>query len=184
MKKNLLIILFFALFNSCTKQYNEDFAVGQDEQLNQSIEQEKHIEKSLTQANKIISLKEKENISSYIQRRNWDMQEKNGIYFQITKQGEGENINDNDIVSIKYDCFLLNGQRYGQKKTENQTFNAKTDTQIPFGLLMAVKNLKNKSQSRIIIPSNLAFVISDQGEKINQNNTLVYIVEIIKIEKQ
>lgn len=184
MKKYLFIILSSLLLVSCTKQYNEDFAVGQNEQLNKSIEQEKQIEKSLTQANKIISLKEKENISSYIERRKWNMQEKNGIYYQITKQGVGENITDSNIVSLRYDCYLLNGQRYGQTKTQQQTFNAKADTQVPFGLLMAVKNLRNKSQARIIIPSNLAFSTSEDGEKLKQNNTLVYIVEVTNVEKQ
>ncbi len=162
----------------CSKTYNEDFAVGQNQQESLAKEQYKNIEKSFTKANEIINLKEKENILSYIERRGWNMEEKHGVYIQVTKQGDGKIITDSSIVSISYDCYLLNGQRYGYPDTQQDTFNVQGDTNIPFGLFSAVKNLKKNSQARIIIPSNLSFIISDDGEKVSSDNTLIYVIEI------
>ncbi|MGP1514971.1 MAG: FKBP-type peptidyl-prolyl cis-trans isomerase [Bacteroidales bacterium] len=182
MKQCLFFILCSLAFVNCSKHYNEDFAVGQDEQANKEIKNQQKLEQSFTQANKIINLKEKENIFSYIDRRGWKMKEQNGIYLQIVRKGEGCRVKDSSIVKIDYDCFLLNGRRYGTTKKQSIAFNVRGDTRIPFGLMSAMKNLQNHSQVRIIIPSNLAFTISDNGEKISQDNTLIYLVKILEIK--
>ena len=178
MKNCFLVILMVFIFLSCGNKYNEEFAVGRNEQENVAVQREKSIEKSLTMANEIISVKEKQSILSYIERRGWNMENKSGIYVQITKQGEGKVIDDSCIMAVKYDCFLINGQRYGNSSSQTDTFNVRGDTKIPFGLMSAVKGMQKKTQARIIIPSNLAFTISDEGEKFSQDNTLIYIVEI------
>ncbi|MBR1627457.1 MAG: FKBP-type peptidyl-prolyl cis-trans isomerase [Bacteroidales bacterium] len=178
MKKYLLVILCCVLICSCTKKYNEDFAVGQNEEINKITEQRQQLDESFAKANTVINLKEKENILGYIERRGWEMQEKNGVYIQITKNGNGKIINDSDIVAVNYDCYLLNGQRYGSTSSQTDTFFVGGDTKIPFGLLSAVKNLRYGTQARVIIPSDVAFAVSEQGEKINQSNTLIYIIEI------
>ncbi len=174
----IMLLIFVA---SCTKKYNEDFAVGQNEQQNQTIEAQKKVEQSFTKANQIINIKEKENIQAYIKRNNWQMSDKNGVYFQLLRNGNGKQINDSSIVSVACDVFLLNGSRYGEKN-QKMTFNIKGDTQVPFGVMTAVKGLKDKSKLRVIIPSNLAFTISQEGEKIEQDNTLIYIIDILEVK--
>ncbi|MBO6117640.1 MAG: FKBP-type peptidyl-prolyl cis-trans isomerase [Bacteroidales bacterium] len=178
-----LILLSFCCFISCSKGYNEDFAVGRDEKSNEADQRNKQLQKSLENANKIINIKETENILSYIDRRKWNMQHKDGVYLQIVREGVGDFIQSGDIVTMQYDCFLLNGTKINDSSDNVITFSAKGDTKVPFGVISAVKYMKNNTSARLIIPSELAFELTDEGEKQSSNNTLIYIIDIKDVQK-
>ncbi|MBQ7984829.1 MAG: FKBP-type peptidyl-prolyl cis-trans isomerase [Bacteroidales bacterium] len=184
MKRIFCVLILIAVFCSCGKRnYNEDFAQGADEELNRQKEREQMMEESFRQANHVINYKEQENIKSFINRRKWNAEYRNGIWIEVLSQGKGEKeITEDNTVTILYTCMLLNGGKCSSDSVEEKTFNVKGDTQVPFGLITAVKMLKKHSKARIIIPSALNFFISKDGEKISDNNTLIYTVEIKEVK--
>lgn len=181
--KFIAIIVFFVLLSSCSKSPNEDFAVGRNEQENLQKEKQHKIENSLTEANKIVSAKERDRINSYAERRNVSLEEYSGVYFYENKVGNGVSIVDDNIVTVKYKCEYLNGKIVEFEEKENtKIFKVGADTDVVFGLKVAVKKLSKGSKAIVIIPDNLAFWLNDQGEKIKASATLVYDLEIIDVK--
>jgi FKBP-type peptidyl-prolyl cis-trans isomerase len=182
--KRLTYILILFMFFSCTKKYNEDFAVGQNEQVNKEQAKDKKIDSCLTEANRIITQKEEQRIESYVKRRNWQIENHSGVYVQIIKRGQGKRIiEDNSTVSIEYEKELLSGETETSSKNKGKKeFKEKGDVNIEEGLLIGIKGMQKGCQARVIIPSNLAFVINDDGEKIEANNTIIYTIKIIDIK--
>lgn len=176
-----ILLLIILAFCSC-KKYNEDYAVGQNEKENEQIAKQEQIKQAMTNANKVINAKEEENIRAYIERRHWQMREDGGVFYEIISEGKGKKIVDINKVTIKYDCTLLSGEKYNQTKDNQISFLVKGDTGVPFGLLSIMKKLKLTSKARVIVPSSLAFTLDEDGGKISENNTLIYILEVVNIK--
>lgn len=77
---------------------------------------------------------------------------------------------------------MLSGEKYNQTKDNQISFLVKGDTGVPFGLLSIMKKLKLTSKARVIVPSSLAFTLDEDGGKISENNTLIYILEVVNIK--
>lgn len=179
----IVIFLFVIFFTSCSKSPNEDFAVGRNEQENIQKEKQQKVENSLTEANKIVSAKERERIKSYAERRNITLEEYSGVYFFENRKGNCETIKDNNIVSVRYKCEYLNGEIVEFEGKENtKTFKVSADTDVVFGMKIGVKKLSKGSKAVVIVPDNLAFWLNEQGEKIKASATLVYDLEIIDVK--
>jgi FKBP-type peptidyl-prolyl cis-trans isomerase len=181
--KKILYILIVVVFASCTKGYNEDYAVGKNDKENQEKEQQAKIDTSLMKVNEVMMQKEINRINAYISRRGWKMQNYSGVFVQITKRGQGQMINDKNIVTIEYECGLLNGDNvYSSKDNGKKVFRVGGDTQVEKGLMIAMKLLNKSSQANIIIPSNLAYGMNGDGEKIPASNPIVYKVKVIEVK--
>lgn len=182
-KKNIVFYLFLAvLFISCSKSYNEDFAVGQNEKQNEADKQDKQMENAFATANKIINLKEKENIISYFEREKLPYSEYKGVYIGILKHGNGQKITQSNNVIIEYSYKMLDAQNTNYSKVKTITVNAKGDTQLPYGLIISLQALKQNSQAMVIIPSTLNYTINDEGEKEKSANILICKVKVLKVK--
>jgi FKBP-type peptidyl-prolyl cis-trans isomerase FkpA len=171
------------MFFSCTKKYNEDFAVGQNEKDNQEQEKDKKIDSCLTEANRIMTQKEEQRIYAYAKRRNWKIENHSGVYVQVTKQGQGKKIEENSIVSIEYEKEVLGEEKdKSLKNSGKKVIKEKGDVNIEEGLLIGINGMQKGGQARVIIPSNLAYMINDDGEKIESNNAIIYTIKIIDIK--
>ena len=184
-KSHLLFALSVALITvSCSKSYNEDYAVGRNEAENEAKQRQQNIENALTGANKIISAKEQQRISAYIQRRGLSMTEYSGVFLQQTKKGNGKEITNDNTVTLKVKCQYLNEEvpDFFTKEKEQITFKVDGDTEVSFGLKTAVKKLSQGSKAIVIVPDNLAFWLDENGEKQEASATLVYEIEVLKVE--
>lgn len=192
-------IFFFpiVMLLSCSSGTNEDYAVGKNPVENVLKAKQNQINTSLTNANKIISDREKQRIESFTNRRGWQMKEVAGIYLQVIEEGRGE-ITNRNIVTIEYNSYYLNGQSADEfNQNENKkiqkfsndtvsqnnrkTFSLQGDTYVVYGLTFAMPYLKNHSSARVIVPDNLAFYMDDNGEKIKANATLVYELKVLDV---
>ncbi len=193
-------IVLIITCNACSKQSEtEEYAKGRNPYQSAIDEKNKQLDKSFASANKIISDKEKQRIQAFISRRSWNMKEMNGIYIEETHKGVGNIINENDIVTIIYKSYYINGScaddfnktetntqqttfSNKQKKDSNTlTFNVSGDTRVVYGLIYAVKHLTEGSAARVIVPDNLAFYLDDNGEKVKANATLIYEIKVKKV---
>ncbi|MBR1769572.1 MAG: FKBP-type peptidyl-prolyl cis-trans isomerase [Bacteroidales bacterium] len=209
-RRNILSILYLGVLisalaltlSACKKSINEDYAAGKNPAQAEFENNQARIKNTMTNANKIISEKEKERIKNYIQRRKWNLKETGGIFLEQTQEGVGALISEKNSVTLKYTSFYLNGNsasEFNESKSKNQSdnnnfnnkdlkkenniknFNVNGDTDVVFGLLIAVKHLKNKSKARVIVPDNLAFYTDENGEKIQAHASLVYEIEILEV---
>lgn len=142
------------------------------------------LKERLISANKIFIGTENEMINDFIKRYNWDMKISNsGLRYNIYKKNNNiikpklEN-----IVTIAYQTSLLNGNViYSSKENGLKTFTigkAEVEKGLEEGLLM----MSLGEKAKFIIPSYLAFGLIGDQNKIPRNATLIYDVELLKIE--
>lgn len=105
-----LIALSVCLLCACTRSYQEEDLSSCLSQAAEQAEKEKlSQEEKLMEANKVMLKKEQERIASYISRRGWDMEQKEGVYVQKLTKGNGKAFVQGDKVKVQYDCELLTG---------------------------------------------------------------------------
>lgn len=106
-----------------------------------------------------------------------------GLKYVILQEGQGENADSNDIVTVHYSGFLMDGKKFDSSVERDDPFilTLGRNSVIP-GWEEGLTLLKKGSKAKLIIPSNLAYGERDMGV-IPPNSTLIFDVEILDIKK-
>lgn len=132
---------------------------------------------NMINANKIISQSEDTKISSYIERRGWDMKQlPNGEYLQEVEKGKGGAIDFEDTISVSYSVSFLTGTTVYPHEEETFVVGQHKPT---VGLDRAVLELHHGSKARLILPSSLGYGVVGDGDKIPGRAVLVYELEVL-----
>lgn len=172
---NILSVLAIVIvFLSCDRSTNS--------KSQQQIDKES-ISESLIEINRELLSQESAMIDDYVKRNNLDViKTGTGLRYQIFENGEGEYINKGDIVTLKYDLYLLNGELlYSSNNDGYKTFRVGRGG-VESGLEEVVLNLKKNSVSILIIPSYLAHGLVGDGNKIPPQAILVYKLKVIDVK--
>lgn len=105
-----------------------------------------------------------------------------GLQYEIVKEGDGPTPNRGDRVTVHYTGKLIDGTVFDSsvERGEPATFGV---TQVIPGWVEALQMMKTGSQWRLYIPSKLAYGPNGAGGVIGPNATLIFDVELIKIEE-
>jgi FKBP-type peptidyl-prolyl cis-trans isomerase FkpA len=172
MRKNIslagLLCAVFFLFFSCTGT-----------KTNNSEEQDSE---KLMELNKAMVNAEQEAINSYIQRYGYTMQEtKTGLHIMHVKEGKGLHPGMKSDVTIAYKVTLLDGSYcYSSDSSGALTFRL-GESDEPGGLQEGLLQMKEGGKALMIIPSWLGYGLTGDGNKIGNNQSLVYSVELLKV---
>lgn len=106
---------------------------------------------------------------------------KDGVYYQIVKEGTGDLVSVNDTVTVFYKGSLLkDGSVFDQTKDKPATFPLK---RLIRGWQVAVPLCKVGGKIRIFIPSALAYTIRSRSKAIPPNSVLVFDIDVVAIKK-
>ena len=127
-------------------------------------------------ANRTIAQSEETSINEYVARRKWDMQKlPEGVRLWEYEKGRGPKINVEDSVHIVYSVEAINGKLIYSDKTDDYVAGRR---QQMIGLDQAVLQLSVGSRAKVILPSNLAYGIGGDGDRIPQSAILVIDVKV------
>lgn len=104
------------------------------------------------------------------------LQEREGVYCSILKEGTGRQIAVTDTVTIFYKGSLMDGLVFDETKDKPATFPL---NRLIRGWQIGVPLIKVGGKIRIIIPSNLAYSIRTRAAKIPPNSPLVFDIEVV-----
>lgn len=146
-----------------------------------SKEPQEDVEAPYVEGNKRIIHLENEEIELFIQRYGWKMEKTGtGLYVQILDEGRGEMIKEDDMVHLKYQTFLLSGERiYDSEEDGEKVFKVAKSEEIN-GLHEAVRLLRPGGKARLVIPSYMAYGVAGDGDKVDGREPVVMIVEVVK----
>ena len=105
-----------------------------------------------------------------------------GIQYLVLKEGEGANPTADSTVKAHYKGSLLNGNEFDNSFKRGQPFTASLRSLIK-GWQLALPLMKEGSQWRLWIPSDLAYGDRGAGSSIPGGATLVFDIELIEIIK-
>jgi len=104
-----------------------------------------------------------------------------GLMYRVLKAGNGPAVQkDNDVVTVYYKGWLINGKVFDQTKPDEPA-------QFPAGGLIpgwveALKLMKTGDTWEIVIPSELGYGADGAGDAIPPNQTLVFTMHLAKVE--
>lgn len=105
-----------------------------------------------------------------------------GLRYKIIQKGDGQKADKGQKVSVHYEGALLNGQVFDSsyKRKEPIDFQLGVGQVIP-GWDEGIALLKVGDKARFVIPSNLAYGSAGAGGVIPPNATLLFDVELMKV---
>ncbi len=105
-----------------------------------------------------------------------------GLQYQVLKQGSGKRPSATSKVTVHYEGRLMDGTVFDSSidRGEPLTFSL---NQVIAGWTEGLQLMQEGSKYRFVIPSNLAYGETGAGESIEPNSTLIFDVELLKIEK-
>ncbi len=102
---------------------------------------------------------------------------KEGVYYQIIKEGTGAFVKVTDTLSVNYKGTLLsNGTVFDQSKDKPAIFPLK---RLIKGWQIGLTMCKVGGKIRLIIPSAIAYNIRSRSSKIPPNSVLVFDIEVL-----
>lgn len=105
-----------------------------------------------------------------------------GLQYEIVKEGAGESPKLTDRVTVHYTGALIDGRVFDSsvERGEPATFGV---TQVIPGWVEALQMMKPGAEWRVFVPSALAYGPNGAGPMIGPDTTLIFDIQLIKIEK-
>lgn len=103
-----------------------------------------------------------------------------GLQYEVLEEGTGKQPSAGDNVTVHYAGKLIDGTVFDSSVDRGApaTFGV---TQVIPGWVEALQMMKEGAKWRLFIPSNLAYGPNGAGNIIGPNSTLIFDVELIKV---
>ena len=169
--KNKLISFYCGVQDVMSQSEFEDFQRVQYEKMQQEMEQNN--EKQLS-----VDL---ELIENYLKENNVNATKtESGLYYEITKNGSGDNASAGDNVTVHYTGMLLNGEVFDSSVSRNQPFSF----QLGKGMVIkgwdeGITYFNKGAEGRIFIPSPLGYGSAGAGGIIPPNAVLIFEIQVL-----
>ena len=106
-----------------------------------------------------------------------------GLYYKITKQGEGKRAEKGNVVAVHYSGKLVSGQEF------DNSFRRGQPIEFPVGVGQVIKGwdegillLKEGDAATFLIPPDLGYGARGAGGVIPPNAWLIFDVELVKVK--
>ncbi|RRD80731.1 FKBP-type peptidyl-prolyl cis-trans isomerase [Alloprevotella sp. OH1205_COT-284] len=100
-----------------------------------------------------------------------------GVYYKVLKEGNGVVAKADQVVEVKYEGRLINGNVFDSSKEETVKFRC---DQVIKGWTIALTNMKEGSEWEVYIPWNLAYGANSQGP-IPPYSALIFKITVVKV---
>lgn len=105
-----------------------------------------------------------------------------GLQYEIVTAGTGAQPKASDRVTVHYKGTLISGEEFDSSYSRGQPVTFPLGNVIP-GWTEGLQLLKEGGKAKLYIPPQLGYGERGAGAKIGPNETLIFEVELIKIEK-
>ena len=103
-----------------------------------------------------------------------------GVQYEVLKAGNGKTATAEDKVTLHYEGKLLNGTVFDSSYARGAPATFGVGQVVP-GFSEALQSMKEGDIWRVVIPAHLAYGRQGAGGKIGPNQTLVFKIELIKV---
>ena len=105
-----------------------------------------------------------------------------GLQYEVVTEGTGASPKTSDKVKVHYKGSLIDGTEFDSSYARGQPVEFPLGNVIP-GWTEGLQLMKVGGKSKLYIPSQLAYGERGAGAKIGPNETLVFEVELLNVEK-
>lgn len=171
MKKALIYISF--LFTLLATACGDRTPVIELEPENSAV-----VKENMINANRLVIQSESTQIESYIQRRGWTMSQlPSGAFFREYTRGTGAAIQPQETVEVTYRLESLDGTAIYTKQIDTLEVGKR---QITTALDDLLQQMHYGSQAWLIAPSNSAYGVVGDGDRVQPRMVIIYNVYNVK----
>lgn len=105
-----------------------------------------------------------------------------GLQYKVLKQGKGDKPEATESVKVHYEGKLINDTVFDSSYQRGEPVSFKVN-QVITGWQEALQLMPEGSEWEVYIPADLAYGPAGAGDSIGPNETLVFKVELLEIEK-
>lgn len=107
-----------------------------------------------------------------------------GVRYVIDRPGTGENARSGDVLTVLYKGMLLNGTVFNEALDRDKPFTFRLGRGLVIeGWDQVLKRLNEGCKATLIIPWELAYGTRGNSPAVPPRATLIFEVEILKIER-
>lgn len=104
-----------------------------------------------------------------------------GLQYKVLKKGDGPQPDADDTVTVHYVGTLIDGTVFDSSRERGQPATFPVDKVIP-GWTQALQLMHQGAHYKLFIPSDLAYGQRGAGQDIGPNETLIFDVELLKVD--
>lgn len=106
---------------------------------------------------------------------------KSGLQYEVLREGDGPRPDSTDQVTVQYEGKLTDGRVFDSSYKRGQPMTLSVNRVIR-GLSEGLRLMRVGSKYRFVVPPDLAYGPAGAGEMIGPNATLIFEVELLKID--
>ena len=150
-----------------------------------AIQETPPVTPDLVKVNQYIVKKDQATIKNLIAREGWQMTPtQTGLWYMITRHGNGRKAEKGDVISLKYRISLPDGNTvYTSDSLGLKTFRIGQGN-VETGLEEGVLLLHQGDQAKFVMPPYLAYGLIGDSKKIPGRAIIVYDVEIVALKSE
>ncbi len=104
-----------------------------------------------------------------------------GLQIRVIEEGSGKSPKEDDEVEVHYEGTLISGEVFDSSYQRGETAIFPLNRVIP-GWTEGVQLMKEGGTYELVVPGNLAYGPNAPGGLIGPNETLIFKVELIKVQ--
>lgn len=106
-----------------------------------------------------------------------------GLQYKVVEEGSGPSPDTNDSVTVHYEGRLIDGTVFDSSRKRGEPVTFPVDAVIP-GWTEALQLMQEGATYMLYIPPKLAYGERGAGAQIGPNETLVFEVELLKVNEK
>ena len=136
------------------------------------------VKENMINANRVVIQSESTQIDAYVERRGWKMESLPcGALYRVTTHGNGNLIQPDDTIAVTYRLESLDGSPFYTKQTDTLVVGQR---QVTVALDDLLQRLNYGSCAQMIAPSNSAYGVVGDGDRVASRTVIVYDINNIK----
>ena len=139
------------------------------------------VKENMINANRVVIQSESTQIDAYLERRGWQMKSLPcGALYRMKSEGNGGLIQPDATVIVTYRLEALDGTPFYTRQTDTLVVGRR---QVTVALDDLLQQLHYGSQAQMIAPSNSAYGVVGDGDRVASRTVIVYDINEIKKNK-
>lgn len=136
------------------------------------------VKENMINANRVVIQSESTQIDAYVERRGWETESLPcGAIYRVTSAGDGQLVQPDDTVAVTYRLEALDGSPFYTNQTDTLVVGRRHGTVALDDLL---QRLRYGSRAQMIAPSNSAYGVVGDGDRVASRTVVVYDIKNIK----
>jgi FKBP-type peptidyl-prolyl cis-trans isomerase len=143
----------------------------------------KQVSEQFLRANQYMQLRHQDHIAAFLDRVGWEAEvTPSGLWIVLEKPGTGKRIADNMLVTFAFESTLLSGQPCYEATPKDPKQITIGKGEVESGVEQGLKRLSEGAEAVFFIPPHLGHGNFGDRVKIPGNSTLIYRVQVLKVE--